>query len=97
MFDKTLYPGLSHLIAAYFNEDFDIWCYNIYEIFSCYKAESDEECWREIVAEIERFKCEHAGNLDGDFEELYGLYVDPAPWGHTTTSFLNELKRLLSE
>jgi hypothetical protein len=97
MLDIISYPELSHIIMAYFNQDFDLWGKDVGELVLCYKEESDEAGWRQIVDEIEKFKHEHAENLDGDFKEIYGLYMDPEQWGHTTISFLNGLKRLLFE
>ncbi|WP_316251705.1 contact-dependent growth inhibition system immunity protein [Paraburkholderia sp. UCT2] len=43
------------------------------------------------------FMNEHPSDLDSAFERDYGAGIDPNLWGHTTASFLDELKRLLSE
>lgn len=91
------YPNLSFLIHAYFNEDFDVWGDSVGELVSCFKEESDKSSYKDVIDEIERFKLEHSTDLEKDFDEIYGLYVKPEPWGHTTASFLDELKRLLSE
>ncbi|MBB5412182.1 hypothetical protein HDG34_006153 [Paraburkholderia sp. HC6.4b] len=97
MKDESPYPNLDFLIHGYFNEDFDLWGNNVQEIVTCFKKESDETLHKLVVDEIDRFASDHSANLDGYFEEIYGLYVDPEPWGHTTASFLDEVKRLLRE
>jgi len=94
---ESPYPNLDFLIHGYFNEDFDLWGDNVPEIVSCFKKESDKSLHQLIIDEIDRFKLDHVVNLNENFEEIYGLYVDPEPWGYTTVSFLDELKRLLSE
>jgi hypothetical protein len=95
MNDKSPHPNLDSLIHSYFNEDFDLWGDNVEEIVACFKRESDETLHKLVIDEIARFESDHSANLDRHFEERYGLYVDPEPWGHTTASFLAELKRLL--
>jgi len=95
MENKSPYPNLDFLIHAYFNRDFDLWGNNVQEIISCFKEESDQPLRTLIIGEIDRFKLDHSIDLDEYFDKLYGLYVAPEPWGHTTISFLDELKRLL--
>ena len=97
MKDESPYPHLDLLIHGYFNEDFDLWGDNVEEIVSCFKNESDQALHKLVIEDIDRFERDHSANLDGSFAEVYGLYVDPEPWGHTTASFFEELKRLLKE
>ncbi|MBN3805260.1 hypothetical protein GXB81_19720 [Paraburkholderia sp. Ac-20336] len=94
---ESAYPNLDFLIHSYFNEDFDLWGDNVPEIVSCFKKESDKALHKLVMEEIDRFKSDHSGNLNENFDAIYGLYVDPEPWGYTIASFLDELKRLLSE
>jgi hypothetical protein len=49
------------------------------------------------IEEIKRLTAKFGENLDSAFYEMYGHDFNPKLWGHTTASFLNELKRLLSE
>ncbi|SMG20999.1 contact-dependent growth inhibition system immunity protein [Paraburkholderia susongensis] len=97
MKSESLYPNLNFLIHGYFNEDFDLWGNNVQEIVSCFKKESDKTLHKLVMDEIDRFKCDCSANLDEHFEEMYGFYVDPEAWGYTAASFLDEVKRLLSE
>ncbi|MFT4067187.1 contact-dependent growth inhibition system immunity protein [Paraburkholderia sp.] len=97
MENESPYPNLDLLIHGYFNQDFDLWGDNVQEIISCFKEENDQTLHTLITGEIDRFKRDHSANLDEYFEEKYGFYVDPEPWGYTIASFLDELKRLLSE
>jgi CdiI immunity protein len=91
------YPRMYELFGAYFNQDFDLWGDTIPEIVSCYKKDSPPEYHREIINEIDSFVNEHPDDLDSAFERNYDSGFNPALWGHTTASFLDELKRLLSE
>ncbi|MEX3858827.1 contact-dependent growth inhibition system immunity protein [Paraburkholderia sp. BR10923] len=91
------HPRMYELFGAYFNEDFDLWGNTISEIVSCYKNDSSTEYRKEIIDEINSFMNEHPSDLDSAFERDYGSGFDPNLWGHTTASFLDELKRLLSE
>jgi hypothetical protein len=93
--NKSPYPNLDFLIHAYFNQDFDLWGNNVQEIISCFIEESDQTLRTLTISEIDRLKLDHSVDLDEYFDEMYGFYVAPAPWGHTTASFLDELKRLL--
>ncbi|OLL28888.1 hypothetical protein BTH42_25375 [Burkholderia sp. SRS-W-2-2016] len=97
MISQSHYPNLDSLIRGYFNEDFDLWGNTVAEVLCCFKEENDPVIHTLVATEIERFKRNHSANLDKSFEKIYGLYVDPEPWGHSTVSFLEELKRLLRE
>lgn len=91
------YPSLWHLMAGYFNEDFDMWGNSIQEIVACFKGESDKSFHEKVMEDITRFESENAGFLDSAFEREFGHQFGPELWGYTTTSFLEELKRLLME
>ncbi|WP_316251674.1 contact-dependent growth inhibition system immunity protein [Paraburkholderia sp. UCT2] len=47
------------------------------------------------MAEIDRFKSDHAENLDAAFEENFGYQCDPTAWEQSTEAFLDKLRRLL--
>ncbi|WP_368623468.1 contact-dependent growth inhibition system immunity protein [Paraburkholderia sp. BR13444] len=94
---ETSYPELNQLFGVYLNQDFDIWGETIPDIVACYKRDSPVADHQSMLAEIERFEKEHQHDLDVAFDQMYGHEFSPVPWGHTTASFLEELKRLLSE
>ncbi|KXU90311.1 hypothetical protein CI15_03645 [Paraburkholderia monticola] len=89
------YYDLGQLIGGYFNEDFDYWGDTIEELVRACASGCTPEMITATVADIDRFKSDHAGDLDAAFEENFGRQFDPTLWGHTTESFLDELKRLL--
>lgn len=91
------YPELSNFIHNYFGEDFDLWGGAIEEIFALYRSESDSAARSTLENEIDNFRRDNSRDLDASFKAAYGLSFNPVPWGHTTASFLDELKRLLSE
>jgi len=94
--NESSYQSLDYLIHAYFNQDFDLWGETTEQIISCFRRENDDEQSRSVIADIDRLKAEHSADLDRNFDELYGLYVNPQAWGHTAASFLDEVKRLLA-
>jgi len=83
--------------GAYFGQDFDLFGNTIPEIVAGYKQDASREYHHELINEINSFINEHPNDLDSEFEKDYGSGFDPKLWGHTTTSFLAELKRLLIE
>jgi hypothetical protein len=91
------YPELSNFIQIYFGEDFALWGSTIAEILALYRSENDAAARSTLRNEIDRFCLDNARDLDASFESAYGLFFDPPLWGHTTASFLNELKRLPKE
>ncbi|MBB5468041.1 hypothetical protein OKW30_002545 [Paraburkholderia sp. Clong3] len=91
------YPKLYQLFGAYLNQDSDLWGETIPEIVSCYRRDCPRESHLEMIHEIDSFINEHPDDLDSAFETDYGQDFDPELWGYTTTSFLEELKRLLSD
>lgn len=94
---KSPCPNLDQLMWGYFNEDFDIWGETVPEIVSKYKEGVTQSTMSAVVKEIEEFVSSNSEDLDSQFAIAYGAQFNPEPWGHTTASFLNELKRLLSE
>lgn len=91
------YPRMYELFGAYFNQDFDLWGDTIHEIASSYKMDSPPDYHREIINEINSFMDEHPNDLDSAFERDYGPGFNPELWGHTTASFLEELKRIFRD
>ncbi|HEY2024818.1 contact-dependent growth inhibition system immunity protein [Paraburkholderia sp.] len=89
------YDNLDQLIGVYFNEDSDYWGNTIEELVRACTSRCTPEMIRAKVADIDRFKSDHAENLDAAFVEAFGRQFNPTLWGHTTASFLDELKRLL--
>lgn len=88
------YFNLDQLIGVYFNEDFDYWGNTIEELVRACASGCTQEMIQATVAEIDQFKNDHAENLDAAFEE-FGMQFDLTLSGHTTESFLDEVKRLL--
>ncbi|WP_206999977.1 contact-dependent growth inhibition system immunity protein [Trinickia mobilis] len=91
------YPELNHLFGVYLNQDFDIWGDSLRDIIDCYKRNSPTEDQKSMLIEIDTFKKAHPTDLDEAFDAMYGHEFWPVPWGYTTDSFLEELKRLLQE
>ncbi|SEC64993.1 contact-dependent growth inhibition system immunity protein [Paraburkholderia caballeronis] len=91
------YENLNQLIRGRFNEDFDLWGNSIPELVLSFKNGCPRSMIDATAFEIDQFKTDNAGNLDAAFEREFGKQCSPPLWGHTTDSFLEELKRLLSE
>jgi len=91
------YPELSAFIHNYFGEDAELWGNTIEGIFALYRSESEPAAHSALESEIDAFRRDHPRDLDASFKAAYGFFFDPAPWRHTTASFLDELKRLLSQ
>ncbi|WP_262420100.1 contact-dependent growth inhibition system immunity protein [Paraburkholderia sp. 31.1] len=89
------YENLYQLIGGRFHEDFDLFGNTIEELVLSFTCECTPEEINATVAEIDRFKSDHAGNLDAAFEENFGYQCDPTVWEQTTEAFLDKLKRLL--
>jgi len=97
MTDKKSYPQFHVLFGAYLNQDSDYWGDTLEAVVSCFKRDSSPEELAATLAEISRFKKETGSKLDETFYEFYGHDFNPKLWGYTTTSFLDELKRLLTD
>ncbi|MGV2291955.1 contact-dependent growth inhibition system immunity protein [Trinickia sp. YCB016] len=92
---ESKYLNLWNIIVGHFHEDFDLFGQNIEEIISYHKSVSDASARAETIREIDEFKTDNQGNLDAALEREFGRQFDPKLWGHTTESFLDELKHLL--
>lgn len=84
-----------HLMHCYFGQDFDLFGETMEEIVSEFKDSATPEDRRMLVAEIDNFIRVHPNDLDRAFRANYGYFFCPEPWGHTTASFLTEVKRLV--
>ncbi|MCC8391205.1 hypothetical protein LJ656_01275 [Paraburkholderia sp. MMS20-SJTR3] len=91
------YPQLYLVCRAYFGQDFDLFGDTIAEIVSCYMQDSPPQHHQDLIREINLFFTDHPDTIELEFKREYGTGFKPKLWGHTSTSFLNELKRLLSE
>ncbi|MGO4761383.1 contact-dependent growth inhibition system immunity protein [Cupriavidus sp. 2KB_3] len=96
MTDVT-YPELSHFLIVYLNEDFDIYGDSMEEIVGAYLRESDAGMRINLIGEIDRIKKDHPGDLEVAIEDACRGCFDPALWGYTATSFLDELKQSLQK
>ncbi|MBN3803923.1 hypothetical protein GXB81_12785 [Paraburkholderia sp. Ac-20336] len=95
-FEQSSCLELNHFFDAYLNQDYELSGEAVEEIVECYKQGTPAEAHRRMVSEIERFISEHP-DLDEALSDAYGNDFSPELWGYTTASFLEELKRLLSE
>jgi hypothetical protein len=91
------YPELDQLFGAYFNQDFELWGETIEQIVAAYMDGATMDRREALLKEIDSFTQDHPGDLDAAFSARYGFDFDPAPWGHTTLSFLQRLQQLLRE
>jgi hypothetical protein len=97
MTHEESYPQFHTLFGAYLNQDSDLWGDTLEEVVFCFKRDSAPQEIADTLLEIEKFKKETGENLDEKFYAAYGFDFNPVLWGYTTASFLDELKRLLSE
>ena len=94
---QSKYPKLWHIMLCYFHEDFDLFGNTIEELMTHHKSCSNKEEIAFDIKDIERFEADHSTSIDAAFEQEFGNRFNPQLWGHTGTSFLAELKRLLKE
>ena len=90
------YPRMKAIFNIHFSQDHDLWGNTIEEIIACYKRDSPREWHFELIHEIDSFMSAHAADLDIAYNRDYGSHFDPQLWGHTSTSFLEALKRMLA-
>lgn len=93
--EDSNYPQLNQLFGAYLNQDFSYWGSTIAEVVGCYKEDHSHKDHLNMLKEIERFEQLHREDMDAAFESAYGSDFCPKLWGHTTASFLAELRSLL--
>ncbi|MEX3855832.1 hypothetical protein QF001_006721 [Paraburkholderia youngii] len=96
MIDETSYPQFYALFGGYLNQDSDLWGDTLEEIVSCFKRDSSPEEIQDTLAEIEKFRQEAGEKLDEKFDEACGYDFDPVLWGYTTSTFFDELARILT-
>ncbi|WP_245621134.1 contact-dependent growth inhibition system immunity protein [Paraburkholderia ferrariae] len=91
------YENLEQLIFGRFHEDFDLFGDTIQELVLSYKEGRSKDEVDATISEIDAFKIHNPDDLDAAFKDEFGYQCNPRLWGHTAASFLDELKRLLSE
>ncbi|MCC8395762.1 hypothetical protein LJ656_24565 [Paraburkholderia sp. MMS20-SJTR3] len=91
------YPQLTNFLESCFGEDVELWGDTIEDIVALYKSENPPAAQLILIDDINRFSCDHGQNLDDAFAAAYDFTFDPVPWGHTTASFFELVKRLLKE
>jgi hypothetical protein len=96
MADASTFPELDQLFGVYFNQDFELWGDTIEEIVAAYSKDMSSERRGGLHHEIDTYIQAHPSDLDNAFAARYGFDFDPAPWGHTTLSFLRRLQELTS-
>ncbi|NIF53440.1 contact-dependent growth inhibition system immunity protein [Burkholderia sp. Ax-1724] len=96
MSSSERYPEMDHIFSVYFGQDFDLFGETVPEIVVCYKKDSPYH-YKELNREIDSFRSEHPNDLEAAFNQSFRDGFRPEGAGYTTASFLEELKRLLSE
>ena len=91
------YENLEQLILGRFHEDFDLFGDTIHELVWSYKEGRSKDEINATISDIDRFYFDNRDDLDAAFKKQFGYQCNPLLWGHTTASFLAELKRDLSE
>jgi hypothetical protein len=91
------YENLEQLILGRFHEDFDLFGDAIQELVLSYKEGLSKDEVDATISEIDAFKIHNPDDLDSAFKNEFGYQCNPHLWGHTIASFLDELKRFLSE
>ena len=97
MADASTFPELDQLFGVYFNQDFELLGDTIEEIVAAYSKDMSGERRSALHREIETYLKAHPSDLDSAFTARYGFDFDPAPWGHTTLSFLRRVQELTSD
>ena len=87
---------MDHIFGVYFGQDFDLFGETVPEIVACYKKDCPYD-YENPIREIDTFRSEHHDDLDAVFKQLFRRSFRPEGWGYTTTLFLDEIQRLLSE
>ncbi|MCC8404374.1 hypothetical protein LJ655_21240 [Paraburkholderia sp. MMS20-SJTN17] len=97
MMGEIEYPNLRLLFDGYLNQDYDLHGETYADVVRAYRSEIDEGMRLEAIAEIERFQAQHRLDLASAFESNFERELSITSRDYTAQSFLDELKRLLSE
>ncbi|EDZ99008.1 hypothetical protein BH160DRAFT_5698 [Burkholderia sp. H160] len=97
MAGETEYPNLRLLFDGYLNQDYDLHGETYADAVRAYRSDIDEGMRLEAIAEVERFQTQHRLDLARAFESNFEREISFTSRGYTAQSFLEELKRLLSE
>ncbi len=89
------YRYLDNLIYSYFNQDSDLDGDTMDDLVNAFRSSSSEQEKKSLIKDIQDFQSDNTDMMEQVFSEKYGFDVDPALWGHTAQSFLEELLRLL--
>lgn len=84
-------------MILHFGEDFDLFGETVEEITASCKQDLPADFIQNVILQIDAFKMENKDNLNSEFIKTFGELGHVNMWGHTPTSFLDELKRLLQE
>ncbi|WP_028229580.1 contact-dependent growth inhibition system immunity protein [Paraburkholderia ferrariae] len=88
------YPEMDHLFTIYFGQDFDLFGATVPEIVACYKKDSPYH-YENLIREMDSFRKEHPDDLEAAFKPFRRGFR-PEGRGYTTASYLDEIRRLLS-
>lgn len=82
-------------LTALFGEDYDLFGETVDEIALSYAKGCSKELRDKIVDQIDAFRSANTEDLDAAFIETFGRLGRHDMWGHTPTSFLNVLRKIL--
>jgi hypothetical protein len=91
---KHPYPMLDQFMAC-FGQNYTYWGETVAEIVAAFKQQGSAEHCNALLNEIASISRDHQDDLEVSFAALFGSDFDPSLWGHTATSFLAEVTRLL--
>ncbi|MBB5456624.1 contact-dependent growth inhibition system immunity protein [Paraburkholderia sp. Cpub6] len=97
MVDDEEYGDLTGLIRSRFHEDFDLFGNSLEELVSSYTEKMSKSDIDTLISDIDSFKAHYPDTLESEFKQRFGRQFDPVLWGYTADSFLDEVKRLLSQ
>jgi len=89
------YSELEQFIGAYFHEDYDLSGDTIEAVALCYKRVASPDQIKQVSIEMDEFIDKSGANAEAVFAQHWGSF-DPKLWGHTVSSFFDELKRVLN-
>jgi hypothetical protein len=94
---ETDYPNLQLLVDAYLNQDYDLHGETIADVLRVYRDDLNEEMRRAAVAEVEEWSFAHRQDMASAFESFFEREISVTSHGYKAQSFLDELKRVLSQ
>jgi len=91
------YPLMIELFDGYLHQDYEIYGDTFEEVVDYYKRMNPRSMCLDLVFEIDVFMAEHPDDLNLAFKLNFKPQINHTYRWHTTFSFLEWLKRLLSE